>query len=667
MIFFSSLYLGSATGLDTSHKNFWNLFPILYLSLAVFLLEHMQPFYFTQDDNLVQFLPVILDFCRHLEEGTISTYNPYPTMGIPSLSNGIYSLAYPITHLSYFVAKHLLHNEFLTLEVFAIIHLYAGYLITKKLLRLLSIHRPLSVMGALCFVLSGYSLIAGRSWYYMLPQLFWTPALLYCFLHLWNKQNIQWILYSGLTIGISSLAGNVQMWIYNLFFLSIATLLFILTQKFTFHKLLCTGASLCLGLALAAPFLFLQYSITKNIPDSVWGNGIGQGILSMIFPYPIVESGHPNGWGNLHKELEGQFYYSGTLFSVVGLASIVVFVLSVLLFKKNKLKEFYSSNVWLLCGIVAFLLSLGVEGKLWTLLSHIPPFDKFSNPFKFLHFVNFFFILGGALIVQRFYNSFISRNTIVGYGIVFSVLGLLLYHITLAKTSFYTYGFKPFPAIDKKYDLFSHSGQRIFTVGNEKYLDAQFVSSLPFNIPVIYRIPAFHGYDNLSREYMATTRFDRKITEENLHAYGVKHILSYREPLSSSFQKSVTIVDSTNNNYLYELKETIPLAFSKNDLATPLNLIFTGNGFHLDVSKLEAPSDIVVNFAYYPEFIVSANGQGVKIVEDEKGRILVRLMEKAPSLKIIYIPDFTLGLLAASILLILAFSLIFIKSRLYKV
>lgn len=666
MNFLPSLYFGSETGIDRSHKKFWSLFPILYLSLALFILEYIQPFYFTQDDNLVQFLPVILDFCRNLEEGIISTYNPYPTMGIPSLSNGIYSLAYPVTHLSYFIAKYLFNNEYLLLEVFAVLHIYAGYLTTYRLLKYLSVHQMLAATGALCFVLSGYSLIAGRSWYYMLPQLVWTPALIYCFLHLWKKDNLKWILLTVFTIGISSLAGNVQMWTYNLCFLGIAALILIASQKFSLSKILSIAASLCLGLSLAAPFLFLQYTLTKEIPNSVWGNGIGEGILSMIFPYPVIQSEHPNGWGNFYTQLAGQLYYSGTLFSLIGLATIFVFIFSIFLFKKNKLRDFYSSNLWLLCGAVAFLLALGVEGKLWTLLASIPPFNKFSNPFKFLHFVNLFFILGGALVMQRVFNSFITTRAFLRYTIVFSVLGLLLYHVTLARTSFYTYGFKPFPTTHPKQDLFSHSGQRIFTVGNEKYRDTQFVSSLPFNVPVIYRMPALHGYDNLSREYMATTRFDRKITEENLYAYGVKYIFSYRQPLSPSLQGSAGLVDSTNYNYLYELKKTLPLAFSKSAPTSPLGLTFTGNGFNLDVSKLQPPCDLVVNFAYYPQFKASADGHDIKVDQDEKGRILVKLSQRASLLEMVYAPDFTSALLPSGILLSLAFGLMFLKRQLYR-
>src|SRR5690242_1094005 len=44
----------------------WALAGFLVLALALGLLEFMQPCYFTQDDNLAQFLPVIVEGCRSL-------------------------------------------------------------------------------------------------------------------------------------------------------------------------------------------------------------------------------------------------------------------------------------------------------------------------------------------------------------------------------------------------------------------------------------------------------------------------------------------------------------------------------------------------------------------------------------------------------------------------
>ena len=63
--------------------------------------------------------PVFAD----LWEGTFPDWNPYVFMGSPLLRWAIWSFTYPPQGLSYAIARHLLGNEFATMEVFAALHL----------------------------------------------------------------------------------------------------------------------------------------------------------------------------------------------------------------------------------------------------------------------------------------------------------------------------------------------------------------------------------------------------------------------------------------------------------------------------------------------------------------------------------------------------------------
>ncbi len=77
-------------------------FSILWLGIgaavlggAYLVLRAHDRFYFVEDDNFLQFLPVILHHCRALAEGVFATYNPYQYLGQPTVNVGTYALTYP--------------------------------------------------------------------------------------------------------------------------------------------------------------------------------------------------------------------------------------------------------------------------------------------------------------------------------------------------------------------------------------------------------------------------------------------------------------------------------------------------------------------------------------------------------------------------------------------
>ena len=153
------------------------LFALVFLGGMLAFLELRQPFYFTQSDNVWVCLPMILTGCRSIWLGEFPEYNPYLFLGSPLGSLGIYSLTYPPTLLSYAVARHVLHQEYATLEVFAFLHIFAGYFATRWLGRKLGLSGLTCNLIALSCVLSGSALIMGRSWFNFLPLIVWLPLL----------------------------------------------------------------------------------------------------------------------------------------------------------------------------------------------------------------------------------------------------------------------------------------------------------------------------------------------------------------------------------------------------------------------------------------------------------------------------------------------------------
>ena len=635
----------------------------LFLVCCLTYLEITDTFYFTEDDNFVQFLPNILQGCRSLfEEGRFPTLNPYQRGGCPTSSLGIYALTYPLTYLSYFISKFILSNEYYTIEVFAIIHLVLGYFSSLWLFRTIGIRRPmLCVVASLSFILSGYNLIVGRSWYYMLPVVLWVPLLLVSLAKFQqNKVNWKWILFTGVGIGVFFHAGNAQMWIYTMmFFILFLGILFILERKYR-EKIYHVICAFCLGIAVALPLLITTFLATKDLFRGGKGRGIINGILAMVFPYPIVQAPHPNTWFwcNDHNEVVGQIYYSGTVFIVVAFYGIFLFFIKLSMCKQRRLiKEIILDNIWIIMSIVAFLFALGNKGGLWTIFLRLPVFNKFSHPFKFLSFVNLFFIIVGILIIERYFTKRkINRkfqNALYGL-----VLILIFYHITLCKAAFFSYTDKPYPQLPKDLQASLTSEgkdypQRIYVSSHYKSLDSNYVFCLQHNFPSVYKVLSVLGYENL----LPTL----SLSNNKLNQYGVKYILLSMAKEDPRNKTSTTTPFPDNIKFrkiskfekviLFEMEEYMPLAFleKKPDVSFPIK--FTGQGAVVDLSSLKGPSNVVVNMFYRENMVATIDGRPLKIKPDEWDRIVVLNISPGRTLEIKYIPPWRTGVFFAILIL----------------
>ena len=143
------------------------------------LLELTWPYTFLKDDNINQFLPVLIEGMRQLFDGTLPVFNHYQYMGSPLLEYGTYAVLYPPLILSYALAEYVFGNPFLTLELFVFIHIILGYCCMYFFLRSQHVRKLIALLGSLAFVFSGYALSASSSWYYVAPVLVFLPLLFY--------------------------------------------------------------------------------------------------------------------------------------------------------------------------------------------------------------------------------------------------------------------------------------------------------------------------------------------------------------------------------------------------------------------------------------------------------------------------------------------------------
>lgn len=676
------IFLTSPEVESTNYWWRWDLLAIIFLATAFTFFESICPYYFSQDDNLAQFFPVIIDFCRHLDQGNFSTYNPYLMMGFSPISFGYYALTYPGVHFSYFFSKYVLSNPLAIIEVFAILHITFGYFALNRLMRLLKIGPDFSFLGGICFVLSGYAVVMGRAWYYMLPQLVWCPLIYFGLVKLTNKATPLWIVLTGLCIGISFHAGNAQMWIYCLMFYCLVLSISFFTKNINTKSLVAQICSLMIGFAIALPLLFLTHDLTKNNPSNVWGITITDGsFLNMILPYSLYLqlSDQVSNWFGVAGYAQATMY-SGTLFTLIGLSSIPLFLTVFFAFPKKMINEFFYLNKWLLCGIIALFFGMGDNAILWPAMKSIPPFNKFSNPFKFIHFVNLFFCIGSGIVLQRF---FYQRKKLKEKFMTFAISLILLFiiiHLYTAINTRWNYNYKIFPPLPDMVKNNPVTNGRIFSISPDRSSAPNYYKSLSHNLPSYYEIPALHGYDNLAvSHHISSTNFSKELLHKSFYGYSFHFstpVFYTRTPSITEYEKFlnkksyydygieyILIFSSINNQgdvKILKNSHYIPLASLRNNHDTFFKIKYTPTGMNIFLDKLESGrNEILVNFLYYPQMKATLDGEEVSISEDEKSRMVVLLNRPGKVLRLSYELPWKLPIILSCLILAFTFMIIF--------
>ncbi|MFC1648315.1 hypothetical protein ACFL1B_02540 [Nanoarchaeota archaeon] len=374
-------------------SNTWKflLLGIVLICCFFVVIEAYSPYAFLKDDNIRQFLPPVLVGMEQLFSGNLPSVNMHQLAGSPLLESGTYAVLYPVMHLSYFIAHHMLGNDFFLFEVYAFIHILLGFVAMFYLLRKLKLNDIICMLGGVGFALSGYFVIAVKAWYYVAPTALFLPLIFLLHLNLLenpSKRNT-WLL--GLSRGLYFYTGNIQYFIYTCFF----ELLFVMISKK--RQLPQYFVSLGITLALALPQLIVQFlwssettratltstvllyltGMPANPIDFVFGN---------VLPYPAYSAASSfSAAGPSFSNI----YFTGALFFLVCL----YFGFKVV--RKHKLKAF-RKYPFLSLAIIAAVLSFGIYGLVHVPMIILPFWNALTKPFKLTLYSNFFIVIFGA-------------------------------------------------------------------------------------------------------------------------------------------------------------------------------------------------------------------------------------------------------------------------------
>ena len=655
---------------------------LVFVATAFALLELLNPYFFCQDDALALELPCVLLTCRGIWQGLLPEYNPYIFLGSPTLA---ISGTYPPMYLAYGIARHLLSDEYATFDVFAAIHLLAGYCLTFLVARRLGIGPVLAALASLTFVLSGPVLVMARCWhsFSVLPMFIPLFALLVDRLRS-GPVTWRWPVALGLALGAFYHSDFPQLFVLGggLMFVHAAALTAV--GQVPWRRLRWLVPALAFGAALSIPVFYQQWRLSREMSniDPDGGSGVGGNLLSMVLPYPLVQGTLPNGWGSLNLQWNGHLYYFGSVLLLAFLAALGTLAWRRIVGRPGTAEE---GDSWRLQtalavpAVVAFLLSLGEWGGLWWLMSLLPVGFR-NNPFRAMPWFVFFACLAGARYLEDFIaslevgNAQRDRRSRVLFSIAGIGLLLMSIHLTRVWIAFYTYDFIPYPRLPEELVRLVKQGesgpqQRIMSFAALRSTDPSYPLAMPHNLPCQYEIPAFFGSDPLVQRfgrYVACAERLEQRPRETLAAYGVRWLIVHRTawdggwepktpnwleqqypfvPLLNTLAASERQPPHTIDGLLrvIEIPDAAPLAFDAARPAEPLPLQMSVAGLVIDLEPVDAGRNIVANFLGYPDIAATADGEPAMVTEDDWQRIVVQVPAGARQIRIRYSPPRAAG------------------------
>ena len=688
----------TARGLDWSTSGqLWFWAGLGFLAAALAFLELGDPFFFCQDDALSLELPGVLMCMRGIWQGLVPEYNPYTFLGSPTPAIGG---IYPPMYLAYGIARHLLGNECATFDVFAVIHLLAGYGLAFLLSRRLGIGPVLAALASLTFVLSGPVLVMARCWssFGVLAMFIPLFALLVDRLRT-GPVTWRWPMALGVALGAYYHSGFPQIFVLGCGILLIHAAALAAFGLLPRQRLIWLLPALAFGAAISIPVFYQQWRLAREISFDApaAGKGIGGNLLSMLLPHPFVQGALPNAWGNRNLQWGGHFYYFGSVLLIAFLAAVGASGWRIVAGRAQTDDGNASARLQLALAapaVVAFLLSLGESGGLWWLMGLLPSGLR-NNPFRAMPWFVFFACLAGARSLEDFTAS---RQGVAGQtgeqrrsrmlsGIAGIGLALVALHLTHSGIAFFVYGFRPYPQLTpelaKVIGPDEHGRQqRIMSFAAMRSTDPSYPLALPHNLPCHYEVPAVFGYDPLMQRF---GRYDACLLRiagaprESLAAYGVQWLVAHRttwggwEPQTPNrFERVLPFLDilqtMVNNQQkrlrkldefvaVLEIPDAAPLAFDTARPTESLPLRMSVAGLDIDLAGEPEPRKIVANFLRYPDTVAMADGSRVEVSEDEWQRIVVAVPAGAKDIRIRYAPPRAVGITIAAALTLVGASL----------
>ena len=355
------------------------------------------------------------------QAGHLPLWNPLVGCGAPLAANYQTAAFYPLN------ALYLLLPADVALSWTTALHLALAGWGMYRWGRVVGLAQFPALIGALALEGSGF--LVGRA--ALFPSITFTFPWLAIWLWraevLTQGKRLRDALWLGLALGLGLLAGHAQTTFYGSVLLA-AYLAFRLIQnrnsQSMIHSLLLAGTALTIGVSIAAVQLLPTAELTLSSQRSS-GVNYDLGMTYSFWPWRLITFATPDFFGNPGRgNYQGYAAYWEDA-GYVGLLPLLLAVEAVLDKKKRRSKDGDQVWFWVIVAIVALALALGKNTPIFPFLfRHVPTFDMFQSPARWLAVTTFALAALAALGAQRWPRGHRGRQR-GGLGIVVGVAVLI--------------------------------------------------------------------------------------------------------------------------------------------------------------------------------------------------------------------------------------------------
>lgn len=367
---------------------------------------------------VMQFIPWKYLAFESLRAGILPLWNPFNGMGAPLLANYQLAFFYPPNWLGYLFATvggiaWMAWGETLVMAL----HLSWAAIGMMAFQKKLGVNLTGRLVSGLAFGMCGY-LVARVGFFSIVIASTWLPWMMLAVTSMANRvknaardnrKTIKPIMFVSLCTAMLLLSGHAQVTFYTLILASAWIILISLRRggvKGFFWVLPLFTASLLIAVTIAAVQLLptleylldsqrsahVDYSIAMVYSFWPWR------FLTLIFPNFFGSPGMANYWG--YANFWEDAVYIGIL-PLVAAVSTLALILS-RSNKKNRDEKYAAAVFFWIVIIIGFLLALGWNTPIFPFLyRHVPTFDMFNGPARFLIWVEFALAVLAGIGVEK--------------------------------------------------------------------------------------------------------------------------------------------------------------------------------------------------------------------------------------------------------------------------
>ncbi|MFH1048514.1 MAG: YfhO family protein [Patescibacteria group bacterium] len=344
---------------------------------------------------------------NELKAGSLNLWNPYIFSGVPQNAFAYVGEFYPLNLLLIPFSKLDISFMYWLMEISAIFHLFLGGIFMYILTRYLKISHYSSLLAATFFSLSPFFIVHLKH-INIIESAIWLPLIFLFFHRALHTDNLKDSIWSGLFMGISILAGHIQINYLMFLFLFAYFIYFLIVEKnafpgkmrlFILKKTALALPLLLLGLGISAIGLLPAIEL-NDLSIRPFNNSFSfyssyslnplQFFLTSLFPHFFGGQSETSGyWG-------GWNYWELT--SYLGIVPLIFILIAVPFFKNQKFIKFL-----FITALLSLFLSFGYHFfPYYVAYFLLPGIQLFRAPARFLFLYNFSLIIIAGFALDFF-------------------------------------------------------------------------------------------------------------------------------------------------------------------------------------------------------------------------------------------------------------------------